>query len=50
MLTIDFFCKKRRDSHYYLQGRVVAFSPHPERTAGLEDFVRRAARWSAHLK
>ncbi len=31
----------------YGKGRVLCFSPHPERTKGLEDFVRRAARWAA---
>ena len=31
----------------YGKGRVLCFSPHPEKTKGLEDFVRRAARWAA---
>jgi len=31
----------------YGKGRVLCFSPHPEKTKGLEDFVRRAARWTA---
>lgn len=31
----------------YLQGRVVCISPHPEQTAGLEDFVPRAVSWAA---
>jgi len=26
-------------------GRVLCFSPHPEQTDGLEDFLRRAVRW-----
>jgi hypothetical protein len=29
------------------RGRVICFSPHPEKTAGLEDFVRRGTRWAA---
>ncbi len=29
------------------RGRVFCFSPHPEKTAGLEGFVIRAVRWSA---
>lgn len=29
------------------KGRVFCFSPHPEKTKGLEDFVRRAVRWAA---
>lgn len=29
------------------KGRVVAFSPHPEQTKGLDDMVRRAVAWSA---
>lgn len=29
------------------KGRVLCFSPHPERTKGLGDFVRHAVRWSA---
>ncbi|MEI7732640.1 MAG: BPL-N domain-containing protein [Verrucomicrobiota bacterium] len=31
----------------YGKGRVLCFSPHPEKTKGLEDFVRRAVRWTA---
>lgn len=31
----------------YGKGRVLCFSPHPEKTKGLEDFIRRAARWAA---
>lgn len=31
----------------YGKGRVFCFSPHPEKTAGLEGFVARAARWAA---
>ena len=31
----------------YGKGRVLCFSPHPEKTKGLEDFVRRAVRWAA---
>jgi len=31
----------------YGQGRVFCFSPHPEKTKGLEDYVRRAVRWAA---
>jgi glutamine amidotransferase-like uncharacterized protein len=31
----------------YGQGHVFCFSPHPEKTKGLEDFVRRAVRWAA---
>lgn len=29
------------------QGRVVCFSPHPEKTRGLETFVTEATRWAA---
>jgi hypothetical protein len=29
------------------KGRVICFSPHPEKTKGLEDFICRAARWVA---
>ena len=29
------------------KGRVLCFSPHPEKTKGLEDFVCRAVRWAA---
>ena len=29
------------------QGRAVAFSPHPEQTDGLHDFILRAVRWTA---
>ncbi len=29
----------------YLQGRVVCISPHPEQTAGLEEFVPRVVEW-----
>lgn len=29
------------------RGRVICFSPHPEKTAGLEDFIRRGTRWAA---
>jgi dienelactone hydrolase/glutamine amidotransferase-like uncharacterized protein len=29
------------------KGRVLCFSPHPEKTKGLEDFVSRAVRWAA---
>lgn len=32
------------------RGRVLCFSPHPEQTDGLEDFVPRAARWLARRK
>ena len=31
----------------YGQGRVLCFSPHPEKTKGLDDFVRSAVRWAA---
>lgn len=31
----------------FSSGRVVCFSPHPEKTPGLEDFIRRAVRWAA---
>ena len=31
----------------YHKGRVALFSPHPEKTAGLEPFVARAVRWTA---
>jgi len=31
----------------YGKGRVLCFSPHPEKTKGLEDYVRRAVRWAA---
>jgi putative intracellular protease/amidase len=31
----------------YGKGRVLCFSPHPEKTKGLEDFVRRGVRWAA---
>lgn len=34
----------------YGKGRVVVFSPHPEKTAGLEDFVAKAALWCARRK
>jgi glutamine amidotransferase-like uncharacterized protein len=30
----------------YGKGRVVCFSPHPEKTEGLEDFIRRAVQWA----
>jgi len=29
------------------KGRVISISPHPEQTAGLEEFVPRAVRWTA---
>jgi len=29
------------------RGRVICFSPHPEKTAGLEAFIRRGTRWAA---
>ncbi|MCX7825517.1 MAG: BPL-N domain-containing protein, partial [Verrucomicrobiae bacterium] len=31
----------------YGQGRVIAISPHPEQTPGLEDFIPRAVEWVA---
>lgn len=31
----------------FASGRVFCFNPHPEKTPGLEDFVRRAVRWAA---
>lgn len=31
----------------YGKGRVLCFSPHPEKTKGLEDFISRAVRWAA---
>jgi len=31
----------------YGQGRVIVFSPHPEKTKGLEYFSRRAVEWAA---
>ncbi len=31
----------------YQKGRVALFSPHPEKTAGLEPFVARVIRWTA---
>jgi hypothetical protein len=31
----------------YAQGRVACFSPHPERTTGLEKLLLRAVIWSA---
>jgi glutamine amidotransferase-like uncharacterized protein len=30
----------------YGKGRVLCFSPHPEKTKGLEDFICRAVRWA----
>jgi hypothetical protein len=31
----------------YGYGRVVCFSPHPEKTPGLEKFLQWAVRWAA---
>jgi glutamine amidotransferase-like uncharacterized protein len=30
------------------KGRVIAISPHPEQTTGLDEMVRNAIRWTAH--
>ena len=34
----------------YGKGRVQCFSPHPEKTPGLEPFVQAAVRWAANKK